>query len=379
MLLNNVGIPLIKKLESENLEANNSNIENFIADSIQNINDYSSKLKIKIDKIVRDDKIGSDLEKLLDNDYSTLIYKKDFIAKFCPKCQRILGPDPTIHTCKWCGSKTEDRKDEGVFIKADINEIKKKIDKIKYYPPWTKTQISDFADSLPKIYDLLISKTRQYTLSIGIDGKKVDLDPRFVTLMTVPLIYQAERKDKNNKNLVIIHGRAPKKFDYYNICYSKDYDLPNIVISHGTCLGPSGKKIKSDSIDTDVDLLIDKYSPSILRGFLLTRNIDEDIRVSEQRIMEVRIFKNRLDNVLLKLKENLREDVIAKEYNELNKKVDKLYALAMDLKLSEFFAEASTLLKKISSDYIKQLGRNYSSDKRLLSLIEGINHLYFSE
>jgi hypothetical protein len=377
-LWNAVGHPIINLLRAQNLKVDQQNIDTVVEQCIATSKRYMHTLGVELSPTYRDDKFGAELQLHLKQAYPDVIFKKEFVGKYCAGCDRILGSDPEIIVCKRCETPTKDILSIGYFIRVNIGDIRKKVAKVRYLPEGIQTAILNFAETLPSEYDLLITKDREHTVSVMIRGENVQLDPRFVTLMTIPLVNKMHSNDETQ--LIVIHGDVVKKFDYYNLSYTNENELPLVVFSHGACVGSDGKKIRTDpDAKKDIlDALIERYSPKTVRGFLLSRDLGDTIVISEGRFKEVDVLKAKLNRTRARLEanKNRREGL---PYPNLKNVDTSFYKLAQKLKLSGVFSLISNLVADVNKTYLKEMeSGQFHPEEPLLDFLHMIKHLYFS-
>ncbi|MDD4353575.1 MAG: class I tRNA ligase family protein, partial [Candidatus Nanoarchaeia archaeon] len=236
LLWNIVGKPIIKYINNDNIELTSENIEKYIKTCINNNQKYIKLFGLDFDEQIRDDEISNKLEEIINTQLNEIISSKKYVANYCPSCDKILNNDPNINYCKTCNNEILKTPEEDFFINVDLENILKKIETIEFFPESNKISIINLAKSFPEQYDLLISKKREYTLNMSLNGKIIDLDPRFATIMMANIAFG--KKENNYK--ILIQGDVIKKMDYYMLCYFPN-KLPKKIIVHKSILDDNNK------------------------------------------------------------------------------------------------------------------------------------------
>lgn len=375
---NSLGHPITSLLRDRKMEVNPKNVDMLVAQYIDKNERYLKDLNINFYPVYRDDKLKDELQYYLNNSYLGKIFEKNFAGKYCTSCDKILGTDMKIEKCKWCNSIVVDVISNGFFVNANINEIKQKAEGIKFIPENIKESMLNFAKVLPENYDVLVSKDRAYTVEIVINGKKVQLDPRFVTIMSVTLINNMHAGDPAHS--IIIHGDVVKKFDYYNLVYNVSNAISSTIVGHGPCLGSDGKKVRAANkgVSDTLDSLFENYSPQIVRGFLLSRDIDYPVFMSESSIEEVKTVKNRLSRVINELKNHNVKNSSILNYDNINTASYDFHNSSREFRLHRAFMSIAHIIKDVNKNYLPKLkSSNLQTDSNLIKLIEVMHNLYF--
>jgi leucyl-tRNA synthetase len=378
LIWNSLGYPITKMLRDRNMDVNAKNVDVLVAQCIDTNEKYLKKLDINLHPVYRDDKLVTELQYHLNNKYLGKIFEKNFVGKYCACCDKVLGTDMKIEKCKWCNSAVVSVTANGFFVNADISDIKQKADRIKFIPESIKRSLLNFAETLPRNYDVLISKNREYTTEVMINGKKVQLDPRFATIMAVTLINSMHAKDQTSS--IIIHGDVVKKFDYYNLVYNTCNFIPSVIVGHSVCLGSGGKKIRVADNESvyDLDNLFETYSPQIIRGFLLSRDISYPVSISESGIEEVKTIKSRLSRIINELKNHSDKGSNVLNYDNVDVASLDFHNFAREFKLHNAFISIARIIKDINKSYLPKLrDSNLQADRNLIKLVKVMHSLYF--
>lgn len=220
---------------------------------------------------IRDDEIEKEISLLLNGPYTNLCMEGCTKIVLCPHCKSIYGSDVSILECKNCGSKTKIVNQDTLYIDVQCDDILKKMEQIEFYPDGCKKRLKEFISQLPQQYKLILEKERDYTISYK--GRK--LDPRFVTILMIPIInrYISGPYDM----ITAIQGDVVKKFDYYSLCYLNEEDCLNKIFMHGLITDSEKKKLRWNDDEGEIETFLNGVNRKEFRAFLLKHNITSNV------------------------------------------------------------------------------------------------------
>lgn len=228
ILFNINGSP-IEKIAPLNMESHDEFYDYATSVLSQNL-DEIKHFSISYDAVLRDDdnkKVISDL----------LPEAGRYIVNRCPNCGSIYGSDLSIKSCRRCNSLLRPVPKMTYAMRTNTNEIRRKVDGIKFVPESTKLRLNDFIGILPEEYDIILEKDRRYTTIV--DG--IQIDPRFTA---ISLLDAARKMYHDYPSIIYIHGDVVKKFTYYALAYLPDNDMPSVDVMHGSIVDDNHEKIR---------------------------------------------------------------------------------------------------------------------------------------
>ena len=250
-----------------------------VFDMIKSSNRTMNRFFIEPDFQIRDDMIQKELESCINNKYVSIIENELADISICSRCGAEFGSDISVTTCKYCGAEVRTIKKNTLFIMAERTALIEKIEKTSFYPDGCRKRLSELINKLPSEYKIILEKNRKYTLSY----EDYKLDPRFVTIFTLPII-KKQRKKKYDI-VTVFQGDVVKKYDYYAFAYLEKDDCPTNIFMHGLVTDNKKKKLRWRSEDLSAN---EKVFPGVkskeFRAFLLKHNIVGNIMLDENTL-----------------------------------------------------------------------------------------------
>ena len=201
-----------------------------------------------------------------------------YIVNRCPNCGSIYGSDLSIKSCRRCSSLLRPVPKMTYAMHANANEIRRKVDGIKFVPESTKLRLNDFMSNLPEEYDIILEKDRRYTTVI--DG--IQIDPRFTA---ISLLDAARKMHHDYPRIIYIHGDVVKKFMYYALAYLPDNDMPSVDVMHGSIMDDNHKKARLYPSDGAFNMSDMGLNNRDLRAFFLSSSARNDIVLNKENIL----------------------------------------------------------------------------------------------
>ena len=286
-----------------------------VSNMIENSNVAMKNFYIEPDFQIRDDSIQEDLEKCIDNKYKAVILNGLAEVAVCSVCGAEFGSDSSVNTCKHCGSSVHIVKKNTLFTVAERGCLDEKITRVSFYPDGCRKRLNELMTTLPDEYKIILEKNRRYTLSY--DGYK--LDPRFVTIFTLPVIKKMRNKEYDI--VTVFQGDVVKKYDYYAFAYLLSDDCPNNIFMHGLIVDDEKKKLRWRTEGSNPsEMVFPGVKSKEFRAFLLRHNITDNIMIDEKNLKkevkgQINIFitmkrlldQRNLDDTLRGIREELKE------------------------------------------------------------------------
>src|SRR3989344_60046 len=273
-LLENVNVdPFVSQVRKEHPFASAGLIRDTAETWASRLSAQARSLSINTDFMLRDDQISVQLSKLIAASYRERFIIGPVLIVECLGCVKIYGSDPSIINCKRCGKLNTVHVRKSLYTQVRNQEILSSLERAVFYPQGARKELIQFVDTLPNLFNLVIEKQREYTLSYS--GFK--LDPRF-TAIILPAILGA----KSYTRRTWFHGDVIKKFDYYSYCYLGQIDQPTHIVAHGVLLDESHKKFRWQSDNgSSLQWLTRFLNNGVLRAYLTKGDLAKDRPLSE--------------------------------------------------------------------------------------------------
>ena len=221
------------------------------------------RFSIQYDTILRDD---DNVEEI----YALLPKLGVHSVVYCTACGSVYGSDLSIRFCRRCGQKTEVNLRETFAKNVVSSDILKKISTVYFAQPSAKLRLTDFVNSLPDNYDIILEKDRKYTARIN----GVGIDPRYAA---ISLLSTARKRCPVPRKIVHIHGDVVKKFTYYVLAYLSDEDIPDVDVMHGNIVDVEHKKLRNCDANGRLDASSLGLNNKEFRAMLLSSSAKSDI------------------------------------------------------------------------------------------------------